>query len=185
MLKIKETFILSAGELKHTKTIATAALLIAVNITLDVLNIRVQISPDVRIGFGFLCNAAIGMLFGPAVAMLAGAATDVMGYLVNTGGGAYFPGYTLTAIVAGVFWGFWLYKKPVKLWRTAAAKACINIFCNIGLNTIWTAILLGNSIMVILPVRIAKNLILLPFEVVLLFTILSFVQKINGKIKIS
>ncbi len=82
----------SAKELKKTKTIATTALLIAINITLDLLNIRVQLTPEIRIGFGFLCNAAVGFLFGPVVAMLGGVATDVMGYLVNTGGGAYFPG---------------------------------------------------------------------------------------------
>lgn len=168
----------SAKELKKTKTLATAALLIAINITLDVLNIRVQLTPEIRIGFGFLCNATIGYLFGPVVAMLGGVATDVLGYLVNTGGGAYFPGYSVTAVVAGVFWGALLYKKPVKLWRCAAAKACINLFCNIGLNTLWSAMLYGKSFAVLLPGRALKNLLMLVPEVAALFFFLTFVNRV-------
>ncbi len=178
MQKIFGLFSDSAKELKKTRTLVTAALLIAINITLDVLNIRVQLTPELRIGFGFLCNASIGFLFGPVVAMLGGVATDVMGYLVNTGGGAYFPGYTLTAVVAGLFWGVVLYKKPVKVWRCAVAKGCINLFCNVGLNTVWLSMMYGNSMAVLLPPRAIKNLAMLVPEVVVLFVLLSLVDRI-------
>ncbi len=178
MQKFFGIFSESAKELKKTKTLATAALLIAINITLDVLNIRVQLTPEIRIGFGFLCNATIGFLFGPVVAMLGGVATDVMGYLVNTGGGAYFPGYSVTALAAGLFWGLLLYKRPVKLWRCAVAKGCINLFCNIGLNTLWTSMLYGKSIAVLLPGRVIKNLLMLAPEVAALFFFLTFVAKV-------
>ncbi len=92
------------------RALAVTAVLIAINITLDLLNIRIQLTPQLRIGFGFLTSAMVGMLFGPVVAMTAGAATDLLGWLVNNGGGAYFPGFTLTAVLAGLIWGVALYK---------------------------------------------------------------------------
>ena len=43
------------------------------------------------------------MLFGPVVGMMAGVCTDVLGYFAgNLSMGAYFPGYTLTAVVGGL-----------------------------------------------------------------------------------
>lgn len=80
----------SAAELRHPRCLALTALFISLNIAMDLLGIRIQLTPTIRIGPGFLCNACIGMLFGPFVAMLAGICTDTLGYLVNSGGAALF-----------------------------------------------------------------------------------------------
>ena len=106
MSKKQNIFVRSLHELKSTRCIAVTALLIAINITLDLLGLTIKLPPNLRIGFGFLCNAAIGMLFGPVVGMMAGVCTDVLGYFAgNLSMGAYFPGYTLTAVVGGLIWG--------------------------------------------------------------------------------
>ena len=136
--KTPNIFVRSLRELKSTRCLALTALLIAMNIALDLMGLELRLPPDLKIGFGFLANAAVGMLFGPSVAMLAGVCTDLLGYFA--GGftmGGYFPGFTLTAIVAGLFWGLWMYPRRVSLWRAIGAKVCINLFCNIGLNTLW------------------------------------------------
>ena len=73
MSKKQNIFVRSLHELKSTRCIAVTALLIAINITLDLLGLTIKLPPNLRIGFGFLCNAAIGMLFGPVVGMMAGA----------------------------------------------------------------------------------------------------------------
>ncbi|WP_455560085.1 ECF transporter S component, partial [Agathobaculum hominis] len=105
------------------------ALLTAINITLDLRGQTIKLPPNLRIGVGFLCNAAIGMLFGPVVGMMAGVCTDVLGYFAgNLSMGAYFPGYTLTAVVGGLIWGLWLYPRKITVWRAIGAKACINVF---------------------------------------------------------
>ena len=139
MSKTPNIFVRSLRELKSTRCLALTALLLAANLALDLMGLELRLPPDLKIGFGFLTNASVGMLFGPAVAMMAGVCTDLLGYFIGGGFtmGGYFPGYTLTAIVAGLFWGLWLYPRRVSVWRAIGAKTCINVFCNIGLNTLW------------------------------------------------
>ena len=161
MSKKQNIFVRSLHELKSTRCIAVTALLIAINITLDLLGLTIKLPPNLRIGFGFLCNAAIGMLFGPVVGMMAGVCTDVLGYFAgNLSMGAYFPGYTLTAVVGGLIWGLWLYPRKITVWRAIGAKACINVFCNICLNTLWLTITGGKAMSLLLVTRVPKNLIL-------------------------
>ncbi|HIY38931.1 MAG TPA: folate family ECF transporter S component [Candidatus Agathobaculum merdigallinarum] len=170
MSKTPNIFVRSLRELKSTRCLALTALLIAANIALDLMGLELKLPPDLKIGFGFLTNASIGMLFGPSVAMMAGVCTDLLGYFA--GGftmGGYFPGYTLTAIVAGLFWGLWLYPRKVSVWRAIGAKTCINVFCNIGLNTLWLTLTGGKAMAALLAVRVPKNLLMLPVEIVLLY----------------
>ena len=118
MSKTPNIFVRSLRELKSTRCLAVTALLIAINVTLDLLGLSIKLPPNLRIGFGFLCNASIGMLFGPVVGMMAGVCTDVLGYFAgNLSMGAYFPGYTLTAVVGGLIWGLWLYPRKITVWR--------------------------------------------------------------------
>ncbi|MDO5142243.1 MAG: folate family ECF transporter S component [Eubacteriales bacterium] len=179
MSKTPNIFVRSLRELKNARALALTALLIAINIALDLLGLEIRIPPNLKIGFGFLTNAAIGMLFGPAVAMLAGVATDVLGYFA--GGftmGGYFPGFTLTAIVAGLFWGLWLYPRKLTVWRAIGAKVCVNLFCNIGLNTLWLMMMSGKAMGALLAVRVPKNLIMLPIEVVVLYVGMKLVLRL-------
>lgn len=180
MSNLQQLFQHSSRELKSSRTLAVTALLISLNIALDALNIRIQLTPQLRIGFGFLTIAMVGMLFGPVVAMTAGAATDFLGWLVNNGGGAYFPGFTVTAILAGLIWGIALYEKPLHWGRVLIAKLSINILLNILLNSFWLYLYYGKSFqLATLPLRIGKNLILLPIEVLLTLALGNLVQKIN------
>ena len=170
MSKTPNIFVRSLQELKSTRCLALTALLIALNIALELMGLEIKLPPDLKIGVGFLANAAVGMLFGPSVAMLAGVCTDLLGYMVSgMSMGMYFPGYTLTAITAGLFWGLWLYPRRLSVWRAIGAKACIIVFCNIGLNTLWLMVTGGKAMGALLALRIPKNLILLPAEVVLLY----------------
>mgnify|MGYP004609956779 FL=1 len=179
MSKKQNIFVRSLHELKSTRCIAVTALLIAINITLDLLGLTIKLPPNLRIGFGFLCNAAIGMLFGPVVGMMAGVCTDVLGYFAgNLSMGAYFPGYTLTAVVGGLIWGLWLYPRKITVWRAIGAKACINVFCNICLNTLWLTITGGKAMSLLLVTRVPKNLILLPLEIVLVYVVMRLVRRI-------
>ncbi len=182
----KNIFASSVRELKSVRCLAVTGLLIAVNVALDLLGLTIKLPPNLRIGFGFLCNAAVGMLFGPVAGMLAGVCTDMLGYFAgNFTMGAYFPGYTLTAVAGGLIWGLWLYPKKLSIWRAAGAKTCINLFCNIGLNTLWLTVTGGKAMGVLLAVRVPKNLIMLIIEIPILYfgmkTVLCFYQMLPSK----
>ena len=182
MKNLKEQVVCSAEDFRSPRALAVTAVLIAINITLDLLNIRIQLTPQLRIGFGFLTSAMVGMLFGPVVAMTAGAATDLLGWLVNNGGGAYFPGFTLTAVLAGLIWGVALYKKPLRWYRALAAKLVINTVLNIGLNSVWLYLYYGQSFqLATLPLRIGKNLLILPLEVLMLLFVGRIVLDIDRR----
>lgn len=185
MQKNKNIFAESFANLKSVHCLTVTALFIALNVTLDLLNIRVQLTPELRITFGFLCNAVIAMLYGPSVGMTAGFCTDVLGYMVNTGGGAYFPGYTLTAVAGGLIYGLWLYPRKPSIPRVLGAKACINLFCNVGLNTLWLSLMGGKAMELLLPARALKNLMMWPLEAAMLYFVCRFAlaaqRRISGQ----
>lgn len=174
-MKKENIFVRSLHELRNPRALVVTAMFIALNLAMDAVGLRIYVTPEVRITTGFLCNASVGMLYGPTVGMMTGFLTDVLGFLFDHSGAGYFPGYTITAIVGGLIYGLWLYPgKPTRL-RVLGAKACINLICNVCLNTVWSSILYGSAIAVILPGRIVKNLLLLPIEVVAFYVVANIV----------
>jgi ECF transporter S component (folate family) len=205
MRKLKACFKESAAHFKNLRALVLCAMLIGLHMVLT--SVRIDLSPQLRVGVGFLTQALTGMLFGPVMGMCSGALSDVLGYLVKPGG-SYFPGFTVTAIIGGLIYGLLLYDwrpqqplhaaekneiprlsrflrhilKPAG--RAFLAKGLINIFCNMLLNTLWLRILYGDAIAVLLPERIIKNLALWPFESLLLFlvavTVGNAVKRLSG-----
>lgn len=178
MQKHKNIFRRSFEELQSPRTLVITALFIALNLAMDLMGLKINLSPDLRIGVGFVCNACVCMLYGPTVGMMTGFCTDILGFLLSPNNGSgYFPGFTLTAIVGGLIYGLWLYKERPSLVRCIGAKLSVNIFCNVFLNTLWRSMMSGKGFFILLPVRLLKNAILLPFEVALLWTVANIVLR--------
>lgn len=129
-----------------------------------------------KISFAFVASSMTGYLFGPYLGALAGGITDIIGFFLFPSG-TYFPGYTLTSIVAGFIYGSMLHKKPLSFKRIFMMMLMQAIICNILLNTLWTSLLLGKAFFTILPARILKNLIVIPIESVLLFMIFKYLKQ--------
>jgi ECF transporter S component (folate family) len=62
--------------------------------------------PALRIGFGAIPIIISGILFGPIIGGFTGAVADVVGFLINPMGGAFFPGFTISAALSGAIPGF-------------------------------------------------------------------------------
>lgn len=54
--------------------------------------------------------------------------------------GRVFPGLYADSRCRRSVWGLWLYPRKITVWRAIGAKTCINLFCNICLNTLWLTV---------------------------------------------
>lgn len=124
-------------------------------------------TPIVRIGFGFLPIAIIGMMYGPLSAGIAYAIGDLLGMALFPSG-SFFPGFTLTAFLTGVTYGLFLYNKP-KTWpRIVGAVLTVCLVLNLGLDTYWLSILMGKGYLALLPTRIIKAALMIPVQTLII-----------------
>lgn len=89
MKKFAVCYQASFQELKHVKTLTTAAMLMAVSVVLGYFTI--EAGPYLKIGFGGVVNQFVYYLFGPVAGAVYGGVLDLVKYVVNADGGI-FPG---------------------------------------------------------------------------------------------
>ncbi|MBR6684609.1 MAG: folate family ECF transporter S component, partial [Firmicutes bacterium] len=99
----------SMREFRNLRSVTTLSMLIAVALVLN-LFASIQITDSLRLGFGFIATAIMGMLYGPVCAALSAGLVDILQFFLKPMG-EFFPGYTLTAMLGGLLYGFFLYKK--------------------------------------------------------------------------
>ena len=124
----------------RARDITVLAMLIALNVVMAEL-LKFPIIPKVlELSFGFIPIAVAGMLFGAAPAMAVAAIADVIGALIFSSGDFFF-GYTLTALLTGLFYGLFLHKAPGSARRMLLAillaQGLVSVICYAGLNTLW------------------------------------------------
>ena len=159
----------SFRELKKLRTITGMALLLALSVIIDQFSL--QLTPSLKVGFGFIVTGLSGMLYGPVCAGLMGGVGDIVRFIIKPTG-TFFFGFTLNAILGGILYGLCFYKNKVTIWRCIISKTLANAIINILLNTLWLSILMGKGFYALLGPRITKNLIALPIEIILLWLIL-------------
>ena len=152
------------AELRRPRSLALAAMCIALHVILN--QFTVPVSAVLEIGFDFLALAAAGYLCGPWLAGVAGGAADILGYFLRPNGD-YFPGFTLSAILMGILYGLWYYRRPIKLWRVIAAQLSAVLLFNFCLTPLWLHIMYGQAFVLLTSLRLVKNLFQFPFSVAL------------------
>lgn len=124
-------------------------------------------TPILRIGFGFLPVSMMGIMYGPVWAAIGYAAGDILGMMIFPSG-MYFPGFTLTAILTGFVFGFFLHGKDKVTWKTVLPASLIVILVlNLCLDTLWLSIMMGDAFIALLPTRIFKCAVMLPIHLIL------------------
>ncbi len=162
----------SAKSLRSPSSLCTVALLTAMYVALQF--VAIQPNEMLKISFSFLPLALVGALFGPVPAMLAGGVGDLLQYLVKPTG-AFFPGFTLSAILDGLIFGLILYRQRPAVWRLTLSRIAMILVVNIGLNSIWLHLLYGSSLFVWM--RVVKNVIQLPIDIVMMVVLFRVVEK--------
>ena len=164
----KEYWFRSAKELKNIRHLAFAALICALTVALDGL-VKIPLLPGgLEIKFTFVFIALGCAVYGPVTGMLIAVVVDTLSFLIFPTGYAYFPGYMLTEMLVSLIYGLFFYRQKITVWKLAAAKICTNYLCHVGLNALWSSILLSKGYLFYLGSSLVKNTLLLPIEVLIM-----------------
>jgi ECF transporter S component (folate family) len=163
------------NSMRNPRVIVFMGLFIAMEVVLTRF-VSIQ-TPIVRIGFGFLPIALSAIMFGPVIGGITAMLCDLIGATLFPKG-AFFPGFTLSALLGGVIYGIVLYRKQITVLRVGAAVLIIKLFVDLGLNTIWLSILYKKAIIVILPTRLISNSAMFPIQTLLIFLVWRYVGNV-------
>ena len=177
MKKTKQQFISSWQALAKPQTLATTAMLIALGVILSFFA-TIPITQSQRISFSSLANELIALLFGPVVGSLSAGVGDIVKFFLRPTGGAFYPGFTVSALVAGLLYGVILYKRPLTFLRVLFANIAVTVVVNMTLNNIWLARLYGsNTFFGHLITRAPLQLVMIAVDAILFFGIAKALKK--------
>ncbi|MCL1789036.1 MAG: folate family ECF transporter S component [Oscillospiraceae bacterium] len=171
----------SANELKDVRCLAVTGILIAAYIVLKSYT-TIEIAPPIlRFNFSYIALAAIGMFYGPVVALTAAIPCDLIGAFLR-GSGSIMWGLTLVYMFQGLTYGVLLYGFELKksFWKNAKLMIAQAIVIFISQMVFNTAVLYfygilgsdGTSVNTLITMRAVKNLIEFPISVALLYVTL-------------
>ena len=180
MKKIKQLFSDSLHEFTVTKNLVLCGLMAAIAIVLSMVA-SISIGPYVKIGFSGIPNRIVEFLFGPVVGCIFGGALDLLKFMIKPDG-PFFFGFTFNVMLAGLIYGCLLYHKPLSIKRIVIAEFLVKLIVNCGLNTLWISMLYGKAFFVLLPMRLLKNVIMLPIDSAIVFFALSLTKQTVGKL---
>lgn len=109
--------------------------------------------------------------FGPVVGGIAAAIADIAGTLLIGGAGGYFVGFTLSAFIEAFIYGMFFYDRKISFWRILCAVLINIVVVDTLLNTFWIMWLYRVSFWSVFPVRILKEALMIPIQIILLSTV--------------
>ncbi|NLL19411.1 MAG: folate family ECF transporter S component [Clostridia bacterium] len=172
----------------NIRVIPVLAMLVAVSIiftrTMAVM-LPIAGAMTLRLSFGEIPIILAGILFGPLAGFMAGIAADLLGYMINTFGGAYIPGLTLGAGLTGLLPGLLLrnVNKDLTFWRLLSAIALTQVVVSLGMNTFWLSVTYSIPMIAMLPARMLAQLIMIPVYTLVIHTVVnrSFVLSLRER----
>lgn len=166
------------SKLKHTKTLTTCAMLVAMAVVLGFL--KIPVTSIIEIRFGSLPIAVGASMFGPGVAAMLATVSDLLAYLVRPTG-PFFPGFTFSAIVTAVIFGLVLRRKnqDVTFGQIVLAEVLHTFLVGLLLNSLNLFLIYGSpagtgfaGYAAVLSSRVVKELVMLPVNIALLTMVL-------------
>ena len=174
----------AAAEMKSTKTLVIAALMIALRVATK--GIAVPIAPNLKLfNAASFINALGAMIIGPVVCIPAAFLSDFLGVLIWEGLGTYFLPYALTEIASSLIWALLLYRAKPTTWRVMLGRFAICILVNVllgtGIDMLWQQYFYGQATMALTIPRIAKNTFMFPIETVAMTFFLGLMIPITNR----
>ena len=168
------------GAKLELRDVILLGMVIAIKIILGKFTVGSQL---LQVGLGFIGSVMLGYLFGPLWGFAGGAISDLVNSAIFGNMGGFFIGFTLTAAVGPMIYGFFFYKKPVQIWRVIAATIVVAIVCNIGMNTLWLHIMYNMPFMKTLGVRIVKEMISPWIQMVVTWFVLQALSRVDARLR--
>ena len=117
---------------KMLRALVVTALMIALEVILHrLLSIK---TPLVVIHFGFLPIAVVAIASGPWLAGGAWAMAEILGAILFPTG-AYFPGFTVTALIMGILFGIFFHRKA-RWWKVVLCITVVSVVCTLLLDSL-------------------------------------------------
>lgn len=166
----------SLQQLTNVKVITFCGMMGALAVILSYVA-TIRIGDFLRIGFSSIPNQIVSFLFGPWVGMVFGGAMDIVKFFAKPDGQFNFL-FTLVPMVSGLIYGFFFYKRPVKLWNVFLAELLVKLICNLGMNSYFISLTTGKAYSAIMLPRIITNAGKLPCDVVIMLILLPIMEKV-------
>ena len=158
----------------NTRMITTIGVLIALEVILSrFLSINIWSN---KIGFAFVPCALCAVMLGLVPTVILELLADLLGATLFPSG-AFFPGFTLTAVLRGFSYGLLLGKRQTP-WRILAVVLFNNLVLSLVLNSLWISILYGSPIEALIVARVIQCLVLIPVEFVVITAIVKFGKRV-------
>ena len=174
MKQLKQQFVDSWHELRKTKVMAVAAMLIAIGVILGFFS--VQLTEFIRMVFPVFLMSWHRCCSVRWLAGIMGGIGDILKFLIKPTG-PYFFGYTLNAMLGPVIYGIFFYHRPIQLGRVVAAKITVALLVNLLLGTWWLTILYGKGFLAILPARFIKQVVSVPIDSVIFYVLAKTLER--------
>ncbi len=163
-----------------TKSLVLAAIFVAMNIILSRLGAIMLFNGSVRFSFGNIPLILSGLVLGPGAGAMTGGIADLLGFFINSHGGAFHPGFTLSSVLTGTIPGIVMFLSPTKkssLLNVAVSNISILIIVSLLLNTYWLSQLQGNAYLVLLPARAATSIIITVLNILITYPLVKSLEK--------
>ncbi len=167
----------AAGNLKSTRMLALAAMIVALRAVCKMLEI--PLAPGLNINVAGLFNSVGAMVYGPVVGVVGAIVSDPLGYLLHPDG-PYFLPFMLVDMSSSFIFGLLFWKRRLTVTRAMSAKFAVNMVSNVVLTSVimkWYYLVFfgvekAEAYNLINLTRIVKNLVMFPIEAILIAVVL-------------
>ncbi|MCW3489160.1 folate family ECF transporter S component [Dethiobacter alkaliphilus] len=166
----------------NIRQVIYAGLLIAISIILERLG-AVMVGNSIRLSFGNVPIYIGGILLGPVAGGAVGAVSDLLGYLINSFGGAFIPQIFLASVMRGVIPGLVFFKmKGTNLHVKVLVAIILTEFVAGVILTTWgLSWLFDTPFMVLLPPRLVALVVQVPVYAIVTITL---AERLRGFVRI-
>lgn len=161
------------------------AMLVALNVLFSRYTM-INITQSTKFSFEVIAIAFAAYVYGISGAVAVAGIGDFIGALVKPFG-PYNPAYTVTAIITGLIFALFLYKK-LNVGRIIASVLATQVLCSLLLNTFWNALFYGSkgtlwlSFVGMFSTRLTQFAIMTPLKIAVLILLIPVFKQAEGLI---